>query len=159
MAQNGRLSRDMSLLRLQHEHITYDLWEGRERVLRPRRAGVCILNNQDILDPRVINLIQRTGFGHALYIPDMDVNHFLISSLLERWRSETHTFHFPHGETTVTLEDVAILLGLLIDGDVVTGPTTVEDIFATFHEHLGVIPPSTVIRGNSLRVSWLNFTF
>ena len=89
----------------------------------------------------------------------MDVNHFLISSLLERWRSETHTFHFPHGETTVTLEDVAVLLGLPIDGDVVTGPTTVQDIFATFHEHLGVIPPPTVIRGNSIRVSWLNSTF
>jgi len=159
MAQNGRLPRDISLLRLQHEHITHDLWEGRERVLRPRRFGVWILNNQDILDPRVINLIKRFGFGHALYIPDMDVNHFLISSLLERWRSETHTFHFPQGETTVTLEDVAVLLGLPIDGDMVTGPTTVQDIFATFHEHLGVIPPPTVIRGNSIRVSWLNSTF
>jgi len=89
----------------------------------------------------------------------MDVNHFLISSLLERWRSETHTFHFPHGETTVTLEDVVVLLDLPIDGDVVTGPITVQDIFATFHEHLGVIPPPTVIRGNSIRVSWLNSTF
>ena len=89
----------------------------------------------------------------------MDVNHFLISSLLERWRLETHTFHFPHGETTVTLKDVAILLGLPIDKDVVTGPTTVQDIFSTFHEYLGVIPPPTVIRGNSIRVTWLNTTF
>ena len=80
----------------------------------------------------------------------------LSTTLHERWRSETHTFHFPHGETTVTLEDVAVLLGLPIDGDVVTGPTTVDDIFATFHEHLGVIPPPTVIRGDSIRVSWLN---
>jgi len=159
MVGNGRLPRDMSLLRLQHEHITHDLWEGRERVLRSRRAGVWILNNQDIFDPRVINLMHQAGFGHALYIPDMDANHFLISSLLERWRSETHTFPFPHGETTVTLEDVAILLGLPIEGDVVTGPTTVDDIFTTFHEHLGVIPSPTVIRGNSIRVSWLNTTF
>jgi len=83
----------------------------------------------------------------------------LSTTLHERWRSETHTFHFPHGETTVTLEDVAVLLGLPIDGDVVTGPTTVDDIFATFHEHLGVIPPPTVIKGNSIRVSWLNTTF
>ena len=89
----------------------------------------------------------------------MDVNHFLLSSLLARWRSETHTFHFPHGETTVTLEDVTVLLGLPIDEDVVTGPTTVQAIFSTFHEHLGVIPPPTVIRGNSIRVSWLNTTF
>ncbi|XP_027927469.1 protein MAIN-LIKE 1-like [Vigna unguiculata] len=82
-----------------------------------------------------------------------------MTSLLERWRTETHTFHFPHGETTVTLEDVAVLLGLPIDGDVVTGPTIVQDIFSTFHEHLWVIPPLTVIRGNSIRVSWLNNTF
>ena len=59
----------------------------------------------------------------------------------------------------MTLEDVAVLLGLPIDGNVVTGPTIVQDIFSTFHEHLWVIPPLTVIRGNSIRVSWLNNTF
>jgi len=159
MAQNGCLPQDMSLLWLQHEHITHDLWKRRERVLRPRRAGVWILNNQDIIDPRVINLIQQARFGHTLYIPDMDVNHFLIISLLERWRLETHTFHFPHGEAIVTLEDVVVLLGLPIDGNVVTGPTLVEDIFSTFHEYLRVIPPPIVVRGNSIRVSLLNNTF
>jgi len=59
----------------------------------------------------------------------------------------------------VTLKDVAVLLGLPIDKDVVIGPTTVEDIFSTFHEHLRVIPPPTVVRGNSIRVFWLNNTF
>jgi len=159
MANNRRLSSDMSLLHLQHEHIMKDLWEGNERVLRPRRAGVWILNNQDLIDPRVKYLCELAGFGHTLYIPNMDVNHLLITFLLERWRIETHTFHFPNGETTVTLEDVVVLLGLPINGGVVTGPTIVEDIFSTFHEHLGVILPPTVIRENSIRVSWLNSTF
>jgi len=59
----------------------------------------------------------------------------------------------------MTLEDVVVLLGLPIDGDVFIGPTMVEDIFSTFHEHLGVIPPPTMIRGNSIKVSWLNNTF
>jgi len=59
----------------------------------------------------------------------------------------------------MTLEDVAVLLGLPIDGNVVTGPTIVQDIFLMFHEHLGIISPPTVIRGNSIRVSWLNSTF
>jgi len=59
----------------------------------------------------------------------------------------------------VTLEDVAVFLGLSIDGNVVTAPTTVEDIFLTFNQHLGVIPPLTSIRENSIRVSWLNNTF
>jgi hypothetical protein len=31
---------------------------------------------------------------------------------MDRWRPETHTFHFPFGEMTITLEDVALLLGL-----------------------------------------------
>jgi len=82
----------MSLLRLQHEHITKDLWEGNERVLRPRRVGVWILNDQDLIDPHVKYLIEQAKFGHTLYISDMDVNHLLITSLLERWRTKTHTF-------------------------------------------------------------------
>ncbi|KAI5447876.1 hypothetical protein KIW84_015355 [Lathyrus oleraceus] len=42
-------------------------------------------------------------------------------ALLERWRPETHTFHLPIGECTVTLEDVYMLLGLRIDGKAVNG--------------------------------------
>jgi hypothetical protein len=34
-----------------------------------------------------------------------------------RWRPETHTFHFPVGEITISLEDVAMLGGLLCAGE------------------------------------------
>jgi hypothetical protein len=44
-----------------------------------------------------------------------------ITTMVNRWRSETHSFHLPCGEMTVTLEDVAMILGLPIRGRPVTG--------------------------------------
>ncbi|MFQ6621214.1 hypothetical protein Gotur_001474, partial [Gossypium turneri] len=37
----------------------------------------------------------------------------LISALIERWRPETHKFHLPCGECTITLEDGAVCYELL----------------------------------------------
>jgi hypothetical protein len=44
-----------------------------------------------------------------------------LAALVDRWRPETHTFHLPAREMTITLEDVAMLFGLRIDGRAVTG--------------------------------------
>ena len=35
--------------------------------------------------------------------------------------------HLPHGETSITLEDVEVIFELPIDGEVLAGPTTVKD--------------------------------
>jgi hypothetical protein len=36
----------------------------------------------------------------------------LTAAFMDRWRPETHTFHFPVGEMTLSLEDAAMLGGL-----------------------------------------------
>ena len=45
----------------------------------------------------------------------------LLSCLVDRWRPETHTFHFRWGEMAPTLQDVSFLLGLSLAGEAV-GP-------------------------------------
>ncbi|CAN0836984.1 Protein MAINTENANCE OF MERISTEMS [Linum grandiflorum] len=41
------------------------------------------------------------------------------TALIDRWRPETNTFHMYHGEMTITLEDVAFVTGLPVDGGAV----------------------------------------
>jgi len=52
-------------------------------------------------------------------LPGMD--NAALTALVDRWRPETHTFHLPSGEMSITLQDVAMLFGLRIDGRAVTG--------------------------------------
>ncbi|KAA3487678.1 serine/threonine-protein phosphatase 7 long form-like protein [Gossypium australe] len=59
----------------------------------------------------------------------------LINALVERWRLETRKFYLPCGECTITLEDVALQLGLLVDGPAVMGPVIIpskEDLCEAF---------------------------
>ncbi|CAN0917892.1 Protein MAINTENANCE OF MERISTEMS [Linum grandiflorum] len=40
----------------------------------------------------------------------------LCTTLMDRWRPETNTFHMYHDEMTITLENVAFITRLLVDG-------------------------------------------
>jgi hypothetical protein len=44
-----------------------------------------------------------------------------ITAMVDWWRPETHSFHLPCGEMTMTLEDVTMILGLPIRGRPITG--------------------------------------
>src|ERR1044072_3576844 len=78
----------------------------------------------------------------------------LISSLIERWCPETHTFHLPFGECTITLVDVGVLTGLRVDGDVVTRSTS-GITRGTIGQLLGRTPEKINTRGSTLKLSWL----
>ncbi|XP_058757275.1 protein MAIN-LIKE 2-like [Vicia villosa] len=68
------------------------------------------------LDERIKPYLQFAGFEAINNIAESAIDHKFVMALLERWRPETHTFHLPTGECTITLEDVHMLLGLPVDG-------------------------------------------
>ncbi|XP_016684207.1 protein MAINTENANCE OF MERISTEMS-like [Gossypium hirsutum] len=88
-------------------------------------------------DARLMTYLELARFGSVALIRSSDLRFDLLSALVERWRPETHTFHFPCGECTVTLEDVALQLGLPIDGSPVTGVSSFTDLTALCYQLLG----------------------
>jgi len=78
MAYNQRLPANMSLLRLEQKHVIKAIWEGNERLLRPRRHVIYCMKHNDKFDHRVKNLIHQPGFGHFLMLTHIEINHHLI---------------------------------------------------------------------------------
>ncbi|QHO36373.1 uncharacterized protein DS421_9g283280 [Arachis hypogaea] len=110
------------------------------------------------LDP----YLRRTGFFHASLIKRFEYDNPLISAFVERWRPEMHTFHLPWGECTITLEDVAMQLGLPIDGQPVSGTLRSwskfhqRDIWEWCHELLGEVHPGHVgTTKYNIKLKWL----
>ncbi|KAL9682759.1 hypothetical protein QQ045_014567 [Rhodiola kirilowii] len=71
--------------------------------------------------------------------------------MVERWRSETHTFHLRHGEMTITLEDVGVLTVLSIEGRAMNTNQVVDDELCM--QLLGVVLPQGR-RDSSVRCTW-----
>ena len=108
---------DTSVLHYQSTHRSsliftgYDLGE-----LRCRRREA-ILHRTIALDDRIIPLLLQAGFYGVARLGFISLDWQLITAFVERWRPETHTFHLPQGECTITLQDITVLVGLPIDGD------------------------------------------
>ncbi|XP_016694506.1 protein MAIN-LIKE 2-like [Gossypium hirsutum] len=103
--------------------------------------------------------LEIAGFGSAALIQTFDLRYDLLSTIVERWCPETHTFHFLYGECTVTLEDVALQLGLPIDGSPVTGVTSFTDPTTLYYQLLGDSPNNDESNFTSLKFTWLKAKF
>ncbi|KAL4286309.1 hypothetical protein AHAS_Ahas19G0073300 [Arachis hypogaea] len=77
----------------------------------------------------VENYLRSTRFYHVSRIGVIRGFYSLLAALVERWRLETHIFVLPVGEVTVTLEDIAHIFCLPIDGEPVNGWTDSSNDF------------------------------
>ncbi|XP_019233253.1 PREDICTED: serine/threonine-protein phosphatase 7 long form homolog [Nicotiana attenuata] len=113
------------LLVLQGDHRSSFVWEGQlsEQPLRPRRPDdLWEFIAEHPFHGRVVERLQATGFYTIVQLGRMQLDWSLITALVERWRPETHTFHLPTGEATITFEDIQVLYGLHVDGRAVALP-------------------------------------
>eukprot|EP00261_Vitis_vinifera_P016433 XP_010645383.1 PREDICTED: serine/threonine-protein phosphatase 7 long form homolog isoform X2 [Vitis vinifera] len=148
---------DQSVLYDQDKHVSSAVWEGQERGALRCHEHTSKLD-QWALTQKQLELVHKAGFGYLRLIPAISLDNPLISALVERWRRETNTFHLNVGEMTVTLEDVAYLLGLAIDGEPVMGVTyTMCDTIC--EKLLGKAPDSGSTSGGMVKLSWLKESF
>ncbi|CAH9146681.1 unnamed protein product, partial [Cuscuta epithymum] len=150
---------DPSVLTLQASHRSEDVWLGMDVQVDRCREHLRGLSHLHV-DPRVLAYVRAAGFFtlHRL-VATVPLDRALLTALLERWRQETHSFHLPVGEVTVTLGDVAVLTGLEVDGRAVTG-TACRQWVDECERLLGIRPVLRAdLQGSSLRMPWLREHF
>jgi hypothetical protein len=87
-----------------------------------------------------------------------------LSALVDKWRPETHSFHLPCGEMTITLQDVSMVLALPIRGHAVTGSTSSIGWRERVQELLGIAPdpptpPAKDSKTSGVSLKWLEDNF
>ena len=99
----------------------------------------------------------------------MDLDDALITALVERWQPEMHSFHLPHGEMTITLQDMEVIMGVPVDGLSVVGCTSSRvnwrDLCVNLLGHrppereLGGNKNTGVMEGPRVKAKWLEDQF
>ncbi|XP_073221520.1 uncharacterized protein [Cicer arietinum] len=90
---------------------------------------------------------------------------FQLDYGLARWHSETSSFHMPFGEMTITLDDVANLLGLPIRGEFYSPPDVDRVTTCNLAVHLLGVTTEEIweetrkTRGAHYRLDWLKEVF
>lgn len=112
-----------------------------------------------VSDERIMPYLDAAIFGSTTLVHVFEFRIDLISGLVERWYLETHTFHFLCGKCTITLEDVAMQLGLPMDGDAVIGSSHITDLAVLCYDLFGCSPDDGTTKYTSLKLSWLKANF
>jgi len=120
------------------------------------------------LDPWISAYIVDAGLEGLLWVQNIDLNHALITALVERWRLETQSFHLPHGEIIIMLQEMEVIMGVPVDGLPVVEFTHMQDWGKLCVELLGHRPlnkqasagkNTTMMEGSRVKAKWLEERF
>ena len=120
------------------------------------------------LDPRIAACITNAGLDGLLRVPYMDLDQVLITTLVDRWRPETHSIHLPHCEMTIMLQDMEVIMKVPVDGLLVVGYTYMDDWGDLCTDLLRYRPPNrevdankntAVMEGPRVKAKWLEERF
>uniref|UniRef100_A0A3Q7IUH8 Aminotransferase-like plant mobile domain-containing protein n=1 Tax=Solanum lycopersicum TaxID=4081 RepID=A0A3Q7IUH8_SOLLC len=154
-----------SVLIQQLTHRSRDIWNGSVNMILNTRS--CDGKFWDLvkkypIHPRVLEMIELSGLYGVYRSNRPSIDRSLITSLVERWRPETHTSHFRTGEATITLQDVEVFYGLPVNGDPVLGDEsirTIGDWQNICQRLLGFIPRPQDFNRSSLKIwAWERVT-
>ncbi|KAM0869920.1 hypothetical protein ACQ4PT_040356 [Festuca glaucescens] len=112
-------------------------------------------------DERYTQYIKKTGllpFVHLVSRSTPHMNPCAITVLVDRWRPETHSFHLPCGEMTVTLQDVSMILALPIKGEPVCRSTASDGWREAMRDLIGNAPTTEKMSAGA-PYSWIQNNF
>ncbi|KAK5811901.1 hypothetical protein PVK06_027286 [Gossypium arboreum] len=110
-------------------------------------------------DARIMPYLDAMRFGSVALIHVFELRGDLIRALVEQWHPEMHTFHLLCREYTITLEDVAIQLGLLVDGEAITSSSGIANLATLCYSLAGHSPSDGIDKFKGLKFSWLKGVF
>ncbi|XP_058775350.1 protein MAIN-LIKE 1-like [Vicia villosa] len=88
------------------------------------------------------------------------INHGMQGEFVERWHKETSSFHFPVGEMTITLDDVAFLLHLPIKWSLLNHSHITRDVATEWIvDYLGAQPKKAYEKCSSINGAHAKFSF
>jgi len=99
-------------------------------------------------DERYTPYIRQTGllpFIQLVSRSTPNLNAAAITALVDRWRTETHSFHLRTGEMTVTLQDVALITSLPIEGKPLCMSTNSDGWRQQMEALIGMAPPQAQV--------------